>query len=200
MDNTLFEINKHKLNILSLSNKLINTNNINEEIFINNELKKETDFLLSLLNIKNNAMMNQMSFNNMNFFNPMMNPNFVNNIQIQQMIQQQLMQMQQMMQQQQIQQEEMLMKQQIENQNQSIDVLFRYYLEGLPKNVRIKCRMKDKVSDVIERYRNEANDRSQTKKFIFNAIGLNPNQTVEEARLSNNSVIVVVETEGVRGG
>ena len=145
-------------------------------------------------------MMNQMSFNNMNFFNPMMNPNFVNNIQIQQMIQQQLMQMQQMMQQQQIQQEEMLMKQQIENQNQSIDVLFRYYSEGLPKNVRIKCRMKDKVSDVIERYRNEANDRSQTKKFIFNAIGLNPNQTVEEVRLSNNSVIVVVETEGVRGG
>ncbi len=73
MDNTLFEINKHKFNILSLSNKLINTFNINEEMSINNEIKKETEFLLSLLNIKNNAIMNQMAMNNnMNFFNPMM--------------------------------------------------------------------------------------------------------------------------------
>ena len=44
MNNTLFEINKHKLNILSLSNKLINTNNINDEIFISNELKKKLNF------------------------------------------------------------------------------------------------------------------------------------------------------------
>ena len=73
MDNTLFEINKHKFNILSLANKLINTFNINEEMSINNEIKKETEFLLSLLNIKNNAIMNQMAMNNnMNFFNPMM--------------------------------------------------------------------------------------------------------------------------------
>ena len=200
MDNTLFEINKHKLNILSFSNKLINTNNINEEIFINNELKKETDFLLSLLNIKNNAMMNQMSFNNMNFFNPMMNPNFVNNIQIQQMIQQQLMQMQQMMQQQQIQQEEMLMKQQIENQNQSIAVWFRSGRREVPKNAySIECRKKDKISVVIERYRNKTADRGE-KTFIFNAINLNPNQTVEEAGLCNNSNIYVFEYEGVKGG
>ncbi len=71
MENTLYEINMHKFNILSLANKLAGTNNINDEIFINNELKKETEFLLSLLNIKNNAMMNQMIMNNnMNIFNP----------------------------------------------------------------------------------------------------------------------------------
>ena len=46
MENTLFEINKHKYNILSLSNKLINTFDINQEILINNELKKESEFLL----------------------------------------------------------------------------------------------------------------------------------------------------------
>ena len=33
MDNTLYEINKHKFNILSLANKLINTYEINQEIF-----------------------------------------------------------------------------------------------------------------------------------------------------------------------
>ena len=102
MENTLNEINKRKLNIVSLGNKLISTYNINEEIFISNEIKKETDFLLSLLNIKNSAMMNQMAMNNnMNNFNPMMNPNFVNyNNQVQQLIQLQQMQMQQIMQQQ----------------------------------------------------------------------------------------------------
>ena len=102
MENTLNEINKRKLNIVSLGNKLISTYNINEEIFISNEIKKETDFLLSLLNIKNSAMMNQMAMNNnMNNFNPMMNPNFVNyNNQLQQLIQLQQMQMQQIMQQQ----------------------------------------------------------------------------------------------------
>ena len=102
MENALNEINKRKLNIVSLGNKLISTYNINEEIFISNEIKKETDFLLSLLNIKNSAMMNQMAMNNnMNNFNPMMNPNFVNyNNQLQQLIQLQQMQMQQIMQQQ----------------------------------------------------------------------------------------------------
>ena len=48
MEDILNEINKHKFNILSLANKLINTILINEEISINNELKKETEFLLSL--------------------------------------------------------------------------------------------------------------------------------------------------------
>ena len=98
MDNTLYEINKHKFNILSLENKLINTYEINQEISINNEIKKETEFLLSLLNIKNSTMMNRMAMNNMNFFGPVVNPNFVNNNnQFQQMIQQQPMQMQQML-------------------------------------------------------------------------------------------------------
>ena len=149
-------------------------------------------------------MMNQMSFNNMNFFNPMMNHNFVNNNnQFQQMIQQQLIQMQQIMQQQrqqQIQQEEMLMKQQIENQNQSITVWFRSGRREVPKNAySIECRMKDKISVVIERYRNKSADREE-KKFISNAINLNPNQTVEEAGLCNNSNIYVFEYEGVKGG
>ena len=115
MENTLFEINKHKYNILSLSNKLINTFDINQEILINNELKKESEFLLSLLNIKQNEMMNQMAINNnMNFINPMMNQNFINNNnQLQQMIKQQMIQIQAMQNQQQIQQE-IIMKQQNE--------------------------------------------------------------------------------------
>ena len=38
--------------------RLINTLDINEEISINNEIKKETEILISLLNIKKNSLMN----------------------------------------------------------------------------------------------------------------------------------------------
>ena len=63
MNYTLEEIKKYKIKINDLSNKLINTLDINEEIMINNEIKKETEFLLSLLNIKKNEIIN---FNNNN--------------------------------------------------------------------------------------------------------------------------------------
>ena len=46
------EINTHKTKLLSLINNLINTQLINEEIFINNEIKKESECLISLLNVK----------------------------------------------------------------------------------------------------------------------------------------------------
>jgi len=89
MDYTLNEINKHKNNINFLSNQLLNTYIIDEEISLNNEIKKETEILITLLNIKKNSMMNQVfQNNNMNFFNPMINPN--NMIQ-NQFIQQQMM-------------------------------------------------------------------------------------------------------------
>ena len=46
------EIQKHKNNINNLTFKLNNTRNIDEEILINNEMKKENKCLSSLLNIK----------------------------------------------------------------------------------------------------------------------------------------------------
>ena len=126
MDNTLLEINKHKFNIAEFSQKLIRTFDLNDEMFITNEIKKEIEFLFSLYNIKNNIIKNQMPNNNNmnNFFNPLLNPNFNYN-QYQQILQQQMMQFQQAMQQQ-----EMMMRQQMEdiqkeqNQNNEIDVFF----------------------------------------------------------------------------
>ena len=52
MDSTLFEINKHKININNLSNQLNNTFDINQEIFINNGIKNETEILNSFLILK----------------------------------------------------------------------------------------------------------------------------------------------------
>ena len=80
MNYTLEEIKRHKIKINDLSNKLINTFDINEEIMINNEIKKETEFLLSLLNIKqseiitfNKNINNNMNFNMNNNFSQQMN-------------------------------------------------------------------------------------------------------------------------------
>ena len=134
-DSTFFEINKHKNNISNLSNKFLNTFTIQEEIFLNNEIKKETEILVSLLNIKNNILnQNQQPNQNINnhFFMPMFNQNNINNInnnnnmnnnqfpqmpkqQIQNQIQQQMM-MQQMQQQMMMQQIQQQMKQQLAQQ------------------------------------------------------------------------------------
>ena len=80
MNYTLEKIKRHKIKINDLSNKLINTFDINEEIMINNEIKKETEFLLSLLNIKqseiitfNKNINNNMNFNMNNNFSQQMN-------------------------------------------------------------------------------------------------------------------------------
>ena len=97
MNYTLEEINKHKNKINSLSNKLINTSDINEEIMINNEIKNETECLLSLLNIKKNEIIN-LNNNNNNNINFNMNNNFyqqMNNQHFQLYQQQQMMAQQQ---------------------------------------------------------------------------------------------------------
>ena len=63
---------------MNLINNLINTTLINQEIYINNEIKKESEFLNSLLNIKQNSLINQMN-NNINFNPFIFQPNIINN-------------------------------------------------------------------------------------------------------------------------
>ena len=136
--------------------------------------------------------------NKMNFFNPLMNQNF-NYAQYQQMLQQQMMQFQQAMQQQ-----DMMMRQQMENmqkeQNQisSITVGFRGSRDESP--TWVQCKKKERVADIIEKYRNLSKNSNSTIEFIFNAKLLSPVLTIEEAGLINNSIIFVVETKGIRGG
>ena len=55
------EINIHKTKLMNLINNLINTQLINEEIFINNEIKKESENIVSLLNVKQNILMDQIN-------------------------------------------------------------------------------------------------------------------------------------------
>ena len=65
--------------------------------------------------------------------------------------------------------------------------------------IMVQCMPNDRVADVIEKYRNKANDRDDTKKFIFNAKNLAPSLTVAEAGITNNANIFVVATKGIKG-
>ena len=199
MDPVQQEINKHKSKLLNLINNLNNTQSIDDEISINNDIKTESECLKSLLNIKQTNLMNQMNqINQNNSFdaNPfMIQPNnlFIN-------------QQQQMMQQQMIHQRMMQMQQQQQQQaeaakrGQGFSVIFRKpIVTGQEVIIMIQCTPNDKVSDIIEKYRNKANDRDNTKKFIFNARNLNTSLSVAEAGITNNANIFVVATKGIKG-
>ena len=58
--------------------------------------------------------------------------------------------------------------------------------------VTVQCNPEEKVSDIIEKYRNKANDHDESKKFVFNAKDLNPNLSVTEAGIMNNANIFVI--------
>ena len=189
MNYTLEEIRKHKNKINELSNKLINIFDINEEIMINNEIKNETECLLSLLNIKKNEISN---INNQN------------KIGQQQMWQFQLQQQQMMAQQ----QKEMM--KQMENMlnnlgnNTQLNILINvnFRVSGSASQpislVTVQCNSEEKVSDIIEKYRNKVNDYDDSKKFIFNSKNLNPSLSLVEAGIKNNSNIFVCRIKGIK--
>jgi rubrerythrin len=72
------EIDIHKTKLMNLINNLINTKLINQEIYINNEIKKESEFLNSLLNIKQNILINPLN-NNINYNPFIIQSNIINN-------------------------------------------------------------------------------------------------------------------------
>ena len=147
--------------------------------------------------------MNQLAMNNnMNFINPLMNLNFINNNnQLQQMLQQQIMQIQEMQNQQQIQQQ-IMMKQQNKQKLKEIEKRETLALHFRKNNeiIVVICKISDKIEDVIKNYRNKSLDRSETIEFIWNSKRLPPNLTVGEEGLTNNSNIYVIETQGIMGG
>ena len=73
-----------------------------------------------------------------------------------------------------------------------ITLTFEVYGNKEPECYNIQCSLKDKISDVINKFRITANKTSEIE-FIFNAIKLNPNLTVEETKLKNLSKIAAIE-------
>ena len=87
-----------------------------------------------------------------------------------------------------------------QGQTQGFNVIFRTSgAKGQEDGpIMIQYTPNDKVSDIIEKYRNKANDHDDTKKFIFNAKNLNTSLSVAEAGITNNSPIFVVATKDIQ--
>ena len=168
---------------------MINTFEVTQEIFISEELIKETQFLLTLLNIKKNLIFGQnFPNNNMNLINPMQNQiNIFNNNQFQQM---------------------MPPKQIINTFNNNVqeslkDKIALYFRHNSIEdhNFSIMCNLDDKISDVIEKYKKKTGcDDISSRKFVYNSYFLNPSKSVKETGLVNGSVIFVLESKNIKGG
>ena len=173
MEYTLEEIKKHKNRINELSTKLLNAMDINEEILINTEIKKETDFLSSLLNIKkneiNNNMLNQQMF-------------------AQQMMQQAMMQQQ------------MMAAQAAAQQTQMNNGINNYHSENKEINIKfnkngkityIKMRDDDMVAELINEYLVRTNTKSGNFKFNNRNLSYSDTSLLYEVGLKDNSEIIV---------
>ena len=61
------------------------------------------------------------------------------------------------------------------------------------KHKWIICNPDDKVSDIIEKFRNKANVHDDNRRFIYNAKELNSSLSLGEGGLLHNSIIYVVK-------
>ena len=80
------------------------------------------------------------------------------------------------------------------NQNY-IYIIFKLQSEYGRNNklTTILCYSDDKVSDIIEKFRNKANVHDDNRQFIYNAKELNPSLSLAEAGFLHNSIIYVVK-------
>ena len=197
MDYTLSEIVKHKSTIMNLSNQLINTYDVNQEISINEELIKEAQFLLSLLNIKKNFLFGQnFQNNNMNnIFNLMQNNqmnmfNNINNNQFSQMMPIKSMQN--------------IFNNNMDNiqEPKKEEIMLLFGKQSDRSVITIHCTPDDKLSLVFNLYLEKINfsDNRNDLKFIYNNSALIPSESVKEASLRNNSKILVFEMNRIIGG
>ena len=157
--------------------KLSNTFNINEEISINNEIKKETEFLQSLLDIKNQQ----------NIQEPM-NP----------MIQKQMMLQQQMLQQK-IQQQMMTVEQRmIQYPMDMPDYGWILFFEDQSQNSieSIKISEQKLVKEAIALYMQKTGKNGHYQ-FIFNHQELYPELKICQSGLHDLSKILVIESKNI---
>ena len=69
------------------------------------------------------------------------------------------------------------------------------------KKTVLVCRINEKFSDVVKKYREKANDY-ENNLFLFDGSGLDPssNLTLAQLKLLRNPVITVLNKEGLKGG
>ena len=68
------------------------------------------------------------------------------------------------------------------------------------KKVNIHCSLDVKISNVIDKYKNQSGDYSSSNVFLFNANTLNPELSVFESGLKDMSIILVINNISIISG
>jgi len=179
MEFILQEINKHKTNLMTLINNLINTQLINEEIYINNEIKKESECLISLLNVKQNTLNNQININNN--INPnsfMFQQNFMENpfhLNINPLQQQAI---------------DNNLNDNEQNNRDNIRIINIKFVHTLGKETIVQSNLNEKISEIIKKYKEKSNDY-QDNFFLFNGKVLNHFLKLKEISTIIADVVVI---------
>ena len=158
------EINIHKTKLMSLINNFISTQLINEEIFINNEIKKESECLISLLNVKQKELLNQMN-NNINLNPFMIQPNNIMNIPPMNINQMNIGQPQ-------------------ININK-LNIMFEREFDS-PRTIVIAAQNNETVSNIIKKYQEKSNDYNDNF-YLWDLKDLNNymNSTLSELKIKH---------------
>ena len=193
MEYILIEIKKYKNKLKTLTDKLANIIDINEELSINNEIKNTSDFLSSLLNIKKNLI--DKKDNSI----VLPNQNIMNNEKNQQAAAPEISSFHIL-----LQNEENNINKDIEHSNKflsnfesaQIKVIFRQANGRFASCVF--CLPEEKIANVIDKYRNKSGDYNPYKRFIFNSKDLPQELTVNEVGISNNSNVFIINTSNIK--
>ena len=184
-------INFQKTKLLNLINNLINTQLINQEIYINNEIKKESELLSSFLIEKQKYVISQNSINN-NIINPffMPQPNLMMNAPQMNINPIKIPQVEII--------DDNLNNLENANQKYVLNIKFEQLYSG--NKYLVQCFDNDRICDVIEMYRKKANDYNDNF-FIFNNGDMNSlTKTLNDMGISNFSLIKVAIKGNLKGG
>jgi len=180
---------------MGMNNMNMDMNNMNNMNAMNNGMNMN----MNMNNMNNMNMMNGMQMN------PMMNFNMMgNNMQGQNMANM----AQSMMNNFSNFQPPIVQDNQAQNNNNSNFINLKFRVGGLQRQTQqddsnaeivIQCTLDEKLSVIVDRYKNKSGDDITDKKFVYNAKNLNLTLTAAEAGLINNSIIFVLNTKNVKG-
>ena len=180
---------------MGMNNMNMDMNNMNNMNAMNNGMNMN----MNMNNMNNMNMMNGMQMN------PMMNFNMMgNNMQGQNManMAQSIMNNFSNF------QPPIVQDNQAQNNNNSNFINLKFRAGGLQRQTQqddsdagivIQCTLDEKLSVIVDRYKNKSGDDITDKKFVYNAKNLNLTLTAAEAGLINNSIIFVLNTKNVKG-
>ena len=79
----------------------------------------------------------------------------------------------------------------IQNNNNKISLIFNQRF-GCNEKIAVTCLKEEKISEIIQKYRNKSGDFDLNRTFLFEAKRLNPSLTVMKQDLNDLDTIFVV--------